>query len=75
MKNRKPDPDCPPNHVRLSEDERRRVLTNLQKCESISKFMLNDQIHVSGLYERMGFFVSFYVIMSRTYMGISEFRG
>lgn len=34
VKNRKPDPDCPPNHVRLSEDERRRVLTNLQKCES-----------------------------------------
>ena len=30
LKNR--DPDCPPNHVILSEDERRRVLTNLQKC-------------------------------------------
>jgi len=30
-KNAKPDPDCPPNHVRLSEEERRRVLDNLKK--------------------------------------------
>jgi len=41
VKNRKPDPDCPPNHVRLSEDERRRVLTNLQKSLNEKENELN----------------------------------
>ena len=29
----KPDPDCPKGHKRVPEEERRKVLENLKKCE------------------------------------------
>ena len=30
---KKPDPDCPPGHRKLSEEDRRKVLAKLKQCE------------------------------------------
>ena len=53
---RKPDPDCPKGHKRVPEEERRKVLEKLKKCEFIGKTNFTQIISSFTFVEKNYFF-------------------